>query len=437
MEEEEDIRKIIDELKDITKQTEAANNLFYFLIKHGIDPDEIIEELRKLLSSSNMVELNGGILASNKILEVGKESKVLKFVTAIMPLIFKNLEKYDQSMIKRAVGCLGNLAQSGGSFTQDNVIYHINTCFEWIRIRPARLTLFGTGDSKVQNRKYGAILLLTEYCNKLPALSYNHFVTNQQYKKLLHTIGDAQLEVRHAIVDLIKAISKLVNQRDPEGRKAFFDGLYILVEDTMNSSSDEKYLHGCLIVSSFLFTDSGDFLKNDHEMLIKHINVLLEKRKDLIRPQCIQIYPVIAEFAKEAFLKYRVKILKNLLDIAKSTKGNFKGLALKSLGKLGEILKEYFPQEYMDYLIKLTISEIESSKSVYFNEALGVIADVCKHHGEALESATDIIDLINKLFRYGLSKNLIATLGRLSKICNYRYKQAIEIKLLNVISLVL
>ena len=85
MEDQEDIKKIIDELKTVDKQGEAANNLFYYLIKHRIDPDGIIDELRNLVSSSNKIELNGGILAANKILEVGKESKVLRFVTAIMP----------------------------------------------------------------------------------------------------------------------------------------------------------------------------------------------------------------------------------------------------------------------------------------------------------------------------------------------------------------
>ena len=152
-------------------------------------------------------------------------------------------------------------------------------------------------------------------------------------------------------------------------------------------------------------------------MMIKHINVLSEKKKELIRPQCIQIYPIIAEFGTEAFLKYSKKVLKNLVEVAKGGKGNLKGLALKSLGKLAIILKnDFFPNEYMNALIRIAIAEIDSSRSVYFYEALGAIADICRNHGEILDNSTDIIDLINKLFRNGLSTNLITTLGRLSKI---------------------
>lgn len=106
-------------------------------------------------------------------------------------------------------------------------------------------------------------------------------------------------------------------------------------------------------------------------MMIKHINVLSEKKKDLIRPQCIQIYPIIAEFGTEAFLKYSKKVLKNLVEVAKGGKGHLKGLALKSLGKLAVILNiDFFPFEYMSALIRIVIAEIDSSKSVHFNEAL-------------------------------------------------------------------
>jgi hypothetical protein len=57
--------------------------------------------------------------------------------------------------------------------------------------------------------------------------------------------------------------------------------------------------------------------------------------------------------------------------------------------------------------------------------------------GDELEKQTDIIDLINVLFKNGLSSNLISTLTELSKIKDCYYKKAIQVKLLNVISLVL
>jgi len=81
--------------------------------------------------------------------------------------------------------------------------------------------------------------------------------------------------------------------------------------------------------------------------------------------------------------------------------------------------------------------EISPPKSQFFKEALSAVSNLCREKGEVVERTTDVIDMINAVFRDGLSRNLIETLIRLSQICNNRYKKAIQIKLLNVISLVL
>jgi len=78
--------------------------------------------------------------------------------------------------------------------------------------------------------------------------------------------------------------------------------------------------------------------------------------------------------------------------------------------------KESFQIDSCSVLIKIAITEINSSKGIYFNESLGAIANLCLKHGEVLEYHTDIIGLINQSFRDGISKNLIHTLTELSKI---------------------
>ena len=199
-------------------------------------------------------------------------------------------------------------------------------------MKAPKITLFGTSDNKVNNRKFAAILLLTEYCNKLPALLYNHLVNTGWYYKLFDSLGDPQIEIRHATVDFFKAISRLILQRDPNERKTFYERIYQGISNVLRSKADEKVLHGCLITMSFLFSDSGDFLGEHHDMMIKYVNVLAEKKKDLIRPQCIQLFPIIAQHAPLSFSKYDDKIIRNLLEIGKS-KSSMKGQALKALGK--------------------------------------------------------------------------------------------------------
>ena len=132
-------------------------------------------------------------------------------------------------------------------------------------------------------------------------------------------------------------------------------------------------------------------------------------------------------------------IINYLLDIANNkTSTGLKGDALKALGKLSVIVdKMHFSEDYV-YKITLAIGiEIASVKSSHFNDALEALSNLCKVQGDAFDQHTDVIDLINVLFRDGLSNELIKTLEELSKIKGKMYKKPIQVKLLNVISLVL
>lgn len=85
--------------------------------------------------------------------------------------------------------------------------------------------------------------------------------------------------------------------------------------------------------------------------------------------------------------------------------------------------KEKFRMKYCSSLIQITIAEIHSPNSKFFNDALITVSYFSQKHGESLEnSGIDIIDLINQLFRNGLSQNLITTLIELSRICEGKYK---------------
>ena len=254
--------------------------------------------------------------------------------------------------------------------------------------------------------------------------------------KLLDTLGDSKSEVRHASIDFFKAINKLIKQRDPTERKNFYEAIYLRTMEGLRSS-DQNLMHGSLLVISFLLTESDDLLRDKHEEMFKYIIALSEKKSDLIKPQCIEMFPIMAECGPSSFIKYSDSVIAYLLEIAKS-KSSLKGCALKALGKLSVIVKKNkFKASYVEEIVRAAGSEIGAAKSTFFNEALDSLANLCKVQGEELDRITDIIDLINVVFRDGLSQNLIITLNELSKINGYKYRKPIQIKLLNVISLVL
>ena len=61
------------------------------------------------------------VLATNKILAVGRETQIVHFVNKIMPIMFKQMTVNDHEILERATECLGNLAKAGGSDTAENV----------------------------------------------------------------------------------------------------------------------------------------------------------------------------------------------------------------------------------------------------------------------------------------------------------------------------
>ena len=277
MEDEEDIQRIMRELRIQSKQKEAAGSLYYYLIKHRIEPETIIDQLRDLLFSSDRVDQIGGFLAVNKILEVGRETKVLHFVIAIMPATFKYLYQYDIPIMFRAVEWLGNLAQSGGNFTAENVESHIDTCFEWIRSKPPKVGIFGGSESKLYNKKFAAILVLSQFTEKMPIIAYNKLVSTNNYLKLFECLKDSKLEVRQATVQFFKAINKLIIQRDPNERKVFYEAIYGKAKDEIQGA-DQNSVHGSLLIISFLLTETEDSLKEKHDELFPLIYALSEKK---------------------------------------------------------------------------------------------------------------------------------------------------------------
>jgi hypothetical protein len=371
MEEEEDIVKIIKDLKTQGKQEQAAGRLYYYLIKHRIEPDTLIDKLRDLLFSAKKVEQAGGLLAVNKILEVGRETKVHHFVSQIMPSIFRFSYQYDLETMSKAIECIGNLAQSGGSSNSENIESHIETCFEWVRNRVSKVGIFGSSDSKSNNKRIAGILVLTQLCAKSPTIAYNKLISaNNRYLKLFETLSDSRDDVRTAAVEFFKAINKLIIQRDPNERKNFYDQIYNGTLNVFGNSSDLNYIHGALLVTGFLLCESEDLMKDKHHEMFNKILKLREKKSTTLQSLSISLFPVMAKCNPNLFYKMMENVMKYLLTVSNG-RSTLKGEAMRALGKLSVIIsREHFSETYVYNIILSIGTEISLSKGAFFNDAL-------------------------------------------------------------------
>lgn len=102
-------------------QIEASRKLYQYLIKHNEDCDDIFEEFNVLLSSSEKENKLGCFIAINKILTVGRETRIVHYLNKIMPMMFEQMKINNPEVVEKAAECLGNLAKAGGSITAENI----------------------------------------------------------------------------------------------------------------------------------------------------------------------------------------------------------------------------------------------------------------------------------------------------------------------------
>jgi len=62
------------------------------LIKHNEDCDDIFEEFYELLQSNEKENKLGCFMAINKILTVGRETRIVHYVNKIMPMISEQMK---------------------------------------------------------------------------------------------------------------------------------------------------------------------------------------------------------------------------------------------------------------------------------------------------------------------------------------------------------
>ena len=89
-----ELTRIFKELKSKNAgiQTEASRKLYQYLLKHNEDCDDIFEEFYDLLQSNEKENKLGCFIAINKILTVGRETRIVHYVNKIMPMLFKQMK---------------------------------------------------------------------------------------------------------------------------------------------------------------------------------------------------------------------------------------------------------------------------------------------------------------------------------------------------------
>ena len=106
--------------------------MYFYLDKTELDPDVLFKKLLELLGSQEKNDKIGGFMAINKILKVGRETKIVHFVNQVMNHVFKQMSFNDDEVLRQWSECLGNLATAGGATVADSIEKWFNDCLDWL-----------------------------------------------------------------------------------------------------------------------------------------------------------------------------------------------------------------------------------------------------------------------------------------------------------------
>lgn len=83
----------------------------------------------------------------------------------------------NNELVEKAAECLGNLAKAGGSITAEVVEKNLEQVINWLDA--------DRNPKSTDIKKYSAVLLLKEFCKKLPIMTFNKlFDTKDSYKNI-------------------------------------------------------------------------------------------------------------------------------------------------------------------------------------------------------------------------------------------------------------
>ena len=206
-----------------------------------------------------------------------------------------------------------------------------------------------------------------------------------------------------------------------------------------------------------IFKIEGTFIIDRVMMMHETTKSPFVKKKSIeILPQMYKYISSYGLFSDNQLSKALSAIFNFLAPPSKKDKEGNKdrGQGFIALGKMSLIVPKHKFMKYVNRIFDSIKNELEAAKpklstkekTPSFNPAIEVLTCVklmFKNFGDEFRSFFDslqdydMVTFTNDLFYFGFNKNLIETLGELSKICKSKYKGITQIKLLNTISIIL
>jgi serine/threonine-protein kinase mTOR len=100
------------------------------------------------------------------------------------------------------------------------------------------------------------VLLLREFCKKLPIITFNKLFDNDSYKCLFLTFRDPRVAVRDTAAECINICLNLISERESKSKKNLLPLIYNEIKLAFDDQ-DANYQHSCLTVLTAILSSKG------------------------------------------------------------------------------------------------------------------------------------------------------------------------------------
>lgn len=227
----------------------------------------------------------GGIYALDALIDfdgVDAGQKTTRFTQSLRTV----LRGKDLVPMQPAASALGKICRPGGSLISDLVEAEIKTALEWLQ------------SDRVEERRYGAVLILRELARNAPTLVYG-FV-GLIFDQIWVGLRDQRYLIRQTAAEAISACFQIIRERDPAMRQTWQAKIYDEAVQGVRQGSVE-HIHGSLLVIKELLHQGGMFM-HDHYAEVCNIVFQHKDHRDVtIRRTVVVLIPELANYSPVEF----------------------------------------------------------------------------------------------------------------------------------------
>uniref|UniRef100_H3B8U3 Serine/threonine-protein kinase TOR n=1 Tax=Latimeria chalumnae TaxID=7897 RepID=H3B8U3_LATCH len=162
--------------------------------------DELNHHIFELVSSSDVNERKGGILAIVSLIGVegGNATRISRFANYLRNL----LPSSDPVVMEMASKAMGRLAMAGDTFTAEYVEFEVKRALEWL------------GADRNEGRRHAAVLVLRELAVSAPTFFFQQ--VQPLFDNIFYAVWDPKQAIREGAVSALRACLILTTQREPK-----------------------------------------------------------------------------------------------------------------------------------------------------------------------------------------------------------------------------